>query len=195
MSRFRSLLAPAAREALQREAAEVERLHGLSDRFLGRALIGLSRQARRDAPDLFEDREVSGYEALLVRAVVPRLARDLGEMGLDAEERSLLPLAAGDGACLRQLVGACLDNQRLDRLGGQRGSPALRLLGRSFVNGNPVTIALDRVAPPLPESRDWVARHMREISRARFGHEGHVAWSPEFQLYPRAEAADDTPSP
>lgn len=181
MSIFRRVLSRANRERIDREAAEVSRLSQLPDRFLARALLDLSRKAFEALPDRFRTPEVVGYEALLVRAVMPRLALALGETGLTREERSLLPLCPSQGPELRCFVGTCLGNQDLLRIGLREGSDTLAFLGRDFVNGHPATIALDRIAPPLPDSRDWIARHMREISRARFGHGEFLVWTPGFQ--------------
>jgi hypothetical protein len=181
---FRSRLDPETRARMDRVRAEVHRLHALPDRFLGRALLTLARRARVEAPERLGKPSDAGYENLLVWSTIPRLAKALGETDFTAEEISLLPLTPEGGQALRDHVGNCLANADLLRYGLKHRSEALQILGHSFVNGNPITSALDRVAPPAPESDDWIARHMREISRNRFGDARFDAWSPAFQSHP-----------
>lgn len=184
---FRGVLREETRERLDEETKRIDRLHGMPDRFLGRALLQLGREASQAAPKRFGGAEIGGYGDLIVRAVIPRLASGLGETNLTAEERSLLSVTPADPEELRMFVGTCMGNSDISTIAREvtegDGKRALDLLARDFVNGNPITIALDRVVPPNPECEDWVVRHMREISRVRFGHEDHIAWSPAFQSY------------
>ncbi len=161
---------------------EMVRLHGLSDRFLGRALLDLSRRAIEADPELGGDPRRRGYESLLIRSVLPRLALELRETGLTGVERAGARAAPLSGPELRRLTGTCLNNAAF-RLFVESPDPQLRALSLGFANGSPVTIGLDRVAPPQPNSDDWVARHIREISRARFGDERFSAWTPAMQDY------------
>lgn len=189
---------------------EMVRLHGLSDRFLGRALLDLSRRAIEADPELGGDPRRRGYESLLIRSVLPRLALELRETGLTGVERAGARAAPLSGPELRRLTGTCLNNAAF-RLFVESPDPQLRALSLGFANGSPITIGLDRVSPPQPNSDDWVVTHIREISRARFGDERFSAWSPAMQDYPgkvryafkrglvASEAADPdddgTPSP
>lgn len=162
---------------------ELVRLHGLPDRFLGRALLDLSRRAIDADPELGRDPRNRGYESLLIMAVLPRLAIELGETRLTTVERAGARAAPKAGHPLRSLTGTCLNNA------GFRGfvdnpDPQLRALSLGFANGSPIAIGLDRVSPPQPNSDDWVATHIREISRVRFGDERFSAWSPAMQDYP-----------
>lgn len=162
---------------------EMVRLHGLPDRFLGRALLDLSRRAIEADPELGGDPRNRGYESLLIRSILPRLALELGETRLTTVERAGARAAPLAGHALRSLTGTCLNNA------GFRGfvenpDPQLRALSLGFANGSPITIGLDRVSPPQPNSDDWVATHIREISRARFGDERFSAWAPAMQDYP-----------
>lgn len=162
---------------------ELTRLYGLPDRFLGRALIDLARSAITADPDLGGDPRKRGYESLLIRSVLPRLALALGETGLTALEAAGARAAPDSGPDLRVLVGTCLNNA-VFRPFVTQPDPQLRALTLGFANGSPVTIGLDRVSPPTPASDDWVARHIREVSRARFGAERFSAWEPAMQDYP-----------
>ena len=162
---------------------EMARLHGLPDRFLGRALIELARNAITADPDLGGDPRKRGYESLLIRSVLPRLALALGETGLTALEAAGARAAPEPGPELRTLIGTCLNNAVFRPFVGQP-DPLLRALTFGFANGSPITIGLDRVCPPTYGSDDWVARHIREVSRARFGEERFSAWEPAMQDYP-----------
>src|SRR3546814_12885233 len=60
---------------------------------------------------------------------------------------------------------------------------AAEILAHSLPNGNLVAFAVDRIAPaPAPgeDVDDWIARHIREISRAR-GLDETPYWSPAMQ--------------
>lgn len=162
---------------------EMVRLHGLPDRFLGRALLDLSRRAITADPELGGDPRQRGYESILIRSVIPRIAIMLGETGLTKVEVAGARAAPQSGLELRSLTGTCLNNAAF-RSFIKSPDPQLRALTLGFANGSPVTIGLDRVAPPQPGSEDWVATHIREISRARFGDERFSSWEPAMQDYP-----------
>lgn len=162
---------------------ELTRLYGLPDRFLGRALLGLSQRAIGANPELGGDPRKLGYESILIRSVLPRLALALGEAGLSRVEEAGARAAPPPGPELRTLVGTCLNNTAF-RTFIRHPDPLLRSLTLGFANGSPVTIGLDRVAPPDAQADDWVVRHTREISRARFGDERFSCWSPAMQDYP-----------
>lgn len=162
---------------------EMARLHALPDRFLGRALLDLARNAVRADPRLKGDPRERGYESLLIRSVLPRLAQDLGETRLTAQERAGARATPACPAELRSLTGTCLNNAAFSRF-VQSPDPQLRALSLGFANGSPITIGLDRACPPTPQSDDLIVRHMREISRVRFGDERFSAWAPAMQVYP-----------
>lgn len=189
---------------------ELARLYALPDRFLGRALLDLSRRAIAAYPELGGDPRERGYESVLIRSVLPRIAVSLGETGLTRLEEAGARAAPLPGHALRSLTGTCLNNSDFLRF-VRSPDPQLRALSLGFANGSPVTIGLDRVAPPQPNSDDWVASHIREVSRIRFGSERFSAWSPAMQDYPgrgrsafkrrpepdpgRTEDPDETPCP
>ena len=169
--------------ALGHVGREMARLHGLPDRFLGRALLDLSRRAIEADPELGGDPRQRGYESILIRSVLPRIAITLGETALTNVEVAGVRSAPEPSSELRSLTGTCLNNAAF-RAFIDSPDPQLRALTLGFANGSPVTIGLDRICPPTPTSEDWVASHIREISRARFGDERFSAWSPAMQDYP-----------
>jgi hypothetical protein len=179
----RTVQAPEPGAGLGLIGQEMVRLYGLPDRFLGRALIGLARQAIEANPELGGDPRKLGYESILIRSVLPRLALTLGEPGLTRVEEAGARAAPVAGPALRVLVGTCLNNSSF-RSFLNHPEPLLRALTLGFANGSPITIGLDRACSPAPDADDWVVRHVREISRARFGDERFSAWEPAMQDYP-----------
>src|SRR3546814_13658927 len=66
---FRSkLLSPEQRERIAAVQQEVERLYGLSDRWLGEALLKLARETRAEFPDLAVNPHGLSYDANFVRS-------------------------------------------------------------------------------------------------------------------------------
>jgi hypothetical protein len=198
---WKNIISPEARARVEEVGREVERLHALPDRFLARALLDMARRGREDHPERLGVPREAGYGNLLIWSVIPALAQRLGEKGLTETEKSCAREVPREPAELRRFIGNCLLNSDLQTLGIEAGSRALDVLGHSIVNGNPITSALDRIAPPAPESDDWVARHMREVSRSRFGDERFDSWTPEFQDWKAvreaaaAAKAGDSPAP
>lgn len=167
--------------------ASVLRLCQLPDRFLARALRDIARSARRELGERYEQALMSGYGTTLLWTTLPGLAARLGETdftSMELENMTGLPQARDR---LRRHVGLCLQHSEIRAKTALRhDAPSCWLIGNEFVNGNPVTIALDRVAPPEPTDTDWVTRHMREISRARFGHDDILRWTPDFNTWKMA---------
>ncbi len=192
-------LGPGVAERIEMVGRTMRRMHAMTDPFLARNLLRLARQARQEMPDVLGNPGSTGYDPALVWQVIPELAKRIGGAPLLPNEGCDFLYTAQDARGLRETVGRCLDNSSLGRLAVKRRASAptapqeplaLDILGHDFVNGNPIAMAADRLHPPAPEGsdrEDWLARHMREISRYRFGHAGHAAWSPSFQDY-RMEA-------
>lgn len=196
---FRKFLSPKALARLDARHAEIERLYGLGDRWLARELVGLARRVRDIYPDdLGQAQHLRGgtYDTTYVWDLIPEIAARLGHQDFVTGERSA-EIRALDGKDLRDWVGMTMQwlshrPEKDEHLA--RGVHPWDLLTTTFVNGNPVVIALDRVAPPTPESDDWCARHMREIARYR-GFEDVSAWFPEFNSRPAACEAAEAPAP
>ena len=170
---------------------EIIRLHGLPDRFLARALRDIGRSARRELGSPYDYPGFTGYGAATLWTILPGLARALGETDLTQDERLGALLMPEEKPRMRLITGLCLSNSEIPgRAIRQVVTGKMMncfLISSDFVNGNPITSALDRVAPPGPQSTDWVARHMREVSGHRFGHSDHISWSPEFNQWKRKD--------
>lgn len=176
-------------DILSWRSREVERLFSLPDRFLGRALRDIGRAARSELGHPFDYPDHTGYGAGTLWNVIPGLARALGETDLTSDERFGACLLPENLAHMRRFTGLCLGNSEIPYqvMRSDKRSVMLNafLVSGEFVNGNPIAIALDRVSPPKPQSNDWIAIHMREISSIRFGHSDFDRWTPEFNAYPR----------
>lgn len=191
-------LSSESRERLDATNREMKRLCALPDRWLGEELLRLARRARKEYPSLLGNPCTSVYDPNFVWHLVPRIARELGVQNLSPNENINPRIAKAEGQELRDLVGTYLKSISLDRLAPEaaavtmdpRKPTACELLANDFINGNPVSIALDRLVPaPAPglDNTDWIARHTREVSRVR-GHSPVMAsWSPAFQAVPRYE--------
>lgn len=185
------------RSATSRELA---RLFRLPDRWLAEELLKLARQARREAPECLENPADLNYDVNFVWQVIPEIARRLGATRLLANEATDPDVVRKSDRELREALGSYLTNHALDILDEKTRDPyretatALGLISGDIANGNPVAFAMDRIAAPAPadtHQSDWLARYMREISRARFGDDRFAAWEPSFQQYPRRSPALD----
>jgi hypothetical protein len=170
-------------------AREMERLHSLTDRWLAEELLRLARAARRECGvDVCSPHWHHTYPSAFLWHVVPRVARLLGAAHFLPNEDSdpELHLLHG-GPPLRHVVGLYLQHTRLPKTIVPRIDPATPdardILGHVPANGNPVAMALDRLATPAPpgaDVNDFVARHMREVTAAR-GFAPTPTWSPVLQ--------------
>ena len=143
-------------DAVERELA---RLGGLNDRWLGQALLNLSRRCRSLAPDLLGNPAESNYDVNMVWRVAPEIARRLGAGPLQPNEGQDPRMSGMDGIKLRDFVTSYLQNNglgqtggRLRRLSDRRSMPnALEILGHVVLAENPLGVALSRLAPILQE--------------------------------------------
>ena len=168
---------------------ELNRFYRLTPRFKARALREYAHLAKSELPELLDGiRDIvkkDGYNHGLINIVIPGLACRLGETQLNADEMNSIGDFPFEPQKIRNLVSMYMKNADMYSKTNLDNAPVTEFLGHEFVNGNVITMAMDEVAPPTSESDDWVARHMREISQARFGDERYDAWSPEFQDYER----------
>lgn len=168
-------------DRLSWERRELVRLHGLTDRWLAEELLRLARAVRRQHPREFS-KPYAGHASRLVWSLIPELAARLGAARFEPGERGVDQYREiGESHILRILVGSYL--QEVDPLGGQgvvSGTPARAwsLLTRPVATGNPVAIALDRLAPPNATMRDWPARCLTRIWQRVPGGEGRADWDP-----------------
>lgn len=168
-------------ERILQVEATILRLYQLPDRFLARALRDMARSARKELGERYEQPLLSGYGTTLLWTTLPGMAAMLGETEFTPTEIDSMTSLPKARAALRRHVGLCLENSEIrPKTVLRHDTPCCWLISSEFVNGNPVTIALDRVAPPEHSDTDWVTRHMREVSRARFGHDDTIMWTPAF---------------
>lgn len=184
-------------EHIRSLASTMKRMHAMTGPFLARNLLGLARRARQEAPRELSDPMKNDYDTNLVWRVIPVLASRLSRITLDLNEGPDPGVTQMDDEGLRRLVGVHMRNSSLRNRIAERARTehvqsvlALDVLGHDFVNGNPIAMAADRLRDPAPEhddQGDWLARHMRKISRVRFGHARFSSWQPEFQDFPKSE--------
>ena len=184
---FKFPISPERRARIDYEQSEMARLHGLPDAFLARALLKLKRDAVAELPAKFASPPDCGYEGLILWHLIPAIAQRLGETRLTADEENCARTVPFDPAEFRFYAGNCLSNSSMLRFVDGRDG-AVSMLDREIANGSPIAIGVDRLVPPGPDSHDGIVRHMRQISRVRFGHEEFLAWEPAFQDYERSRA-------
>ncbi len=178
--------ANAIRRRVIAQSRECERLHALSDRWLGEAVLKLARDVRSRVPAMADQtRERRTYEGYVLWEAIPEMARRVG--------CTLLPNEASDPTVrratpwdLRMAVGHAYGNVSRDALdeASRPGSDLcpVEFLTREAANGSPIAMLLDRVAPPTPDSPDRIATHLREVCRCR-GIPRQDAWSPAMDDY------------
>ncbi|MBY3150972.1 hypothetical protein HFO56_00820 [Rhizobium laguerreae] len=163
-------------------AESVERLFHLSDRFLGRAIVGTARSARSVRQDRFAHHSVPRelrHAAALVWDIGPEIARRLGESDIRPGEIRTQVRRVSDPdlrfwtwTCLQKTASAFVVSADGD------GHEAWRLLLHDPSEGNPLFIALDRLAPPENTHDDICARYIAARDRGRGGDSGRTMWTP-----------------
>src|SRR3546814_11383002 len=114
---FSKLLSPEQRERIAAVQQEVERLYGLSDRWLGAALLKLARETRAEFPELAVNPHGLSYDANFVWHVVPEVAKRLGARNLRPPEGTSPHLPSMTTAALRFACGALLCKLPNHRIG------------------------------------------------------------------------------
>ncbi|MCV9963778.1 hypothetical protein OIU34_18030 [Pararhizobium sp. BT-229] len=167
-------------------AEEVERLFYLSDRFLGRAIIGAARAARSIRGDGFAHHRVPRelrHAAALVWDIGPEIARRLGETDIRPAEIRPQVRAVSD-ANLRFWTWRCFQKTTiafLEPAADTGRHSAWKLLLNDPSDGNPLFVALDRLAPPQNAQDDICARYIAARDRIRGSGDGRAMWSPGGQ--------------
>jgi hypothetical protein len=163
---------------------EMERLHGLEDRFLARALVALARNSRADHPAELRGGEGRWHRfpVFFAWSLVPEIAARLGEKVFQPGERR----AQVDEAPHRQLrewAYNCLE--RSPPLPRGRTTPttpytAWEALRSNPADGNPVFIALDRLAPVTLDDigNDRAAAHVFRALLSRGSDASSAMWRP-----------------
>jgi hypothetical protein len=121
--------------------------------------------------------------------LIPETARRLGcsvPHSILTSPAQAKRLVAMSDANFRLYAGVILQNTPVPyQLMGFNKNPeptAYEILNHDFANGNPIAIAVDRIAKPAANLTrdDWMAWHIREISKAR-GMGEQYCWSPVMQ--------------
>ena len=185
---------------IARTQNELNRFYELPPRFKARTLLEYAYAAKSELSEFFDkNRDTTredSYRYDLTNVIIPGLAYRLGETRLNADQMNAIGDFPREPQNIRNLVSAYIKNTNILHSGMNPDQAVVtQFLEHDFVNGNVITIAMDELAPPVSESNDWIATHMREISHARFGHEKYDAWCPEFQNYERSNFMTDAMTP
>lgn len=190
---FRKMMTPEQIQYGDRMEAELTRLFSLSDVELGEEILRLARATREKFPEHTKRAMPHGdtYTTALFWDIAPELAKRLGAPGVDETIRP--DVSSKSDAELRIWVGSCVNNTGW--------SPALgtsdrymdaslcpwEMLTHTPVNGNPLAMAIDRLAPVTTvELNDSLAASMREVSGFVGFEEPLLMWRPSWR--------DDAPS-
>lgn len=161
---------------------EVARLYHLSDRFLGRAIIGTVRLARLARNDAFAHHLVPRelrHAAALVWDIGPEIARRLGEGDIRCGEIRPQVKAVSD-ANLRFWTWSCFQKTASALVEAEAGRcEAWRLLLNDPSEGNALFVALDRIAPPENAHDDICARYIAARDRNKGWGDGRTMWTPD----------------
>ena len=181
---FRNILSKASIDLIRQTQDEMNNIFLMDDRSIGFLLIELARGARKEDPERL-GKPADSYANAFVWSVIPALALRLGvpSFVLSKDERTQIEELPEDSGKLREHIANYLRNTQLVNRPEMLEKEIIHLLDNEFVNGNPIAVALDRLAPAGPDNHDWIAEHTREISRARFGDERFSNWTPEMQDY------------
>ncbi|MDO9179085.1 MAG: hypothetical protein Q7U16_12340 [Agitococcus sp.] len=167
-----ALFSEETRQRAEQEQREAFRLYQLTDPWLSRELLKLTRQAQRISPQYKVDQPRT-YNSVLIYGIVPEIARRLSPVKLTTDEIdwTLRGLSHYD---LRVRAGHCLQNIAESTL------PGWIMLAREACNGNPILYALDRLCPGNPlDADDVLTRRIAEVSRFREkAYDG--VWSPRI---------------
>lgn len=184
-----SLLSAEQRDYLKRSSARIEELYGFDNLSLGQELLRLALEARQLYPDRLAQPEEghTTYTTALFWEVVPEVAKRLGVTNFGPKVRDQISNATDYE--LRNWVGQCISNAGWSPITGHHdtmGQPLCpwELLTHEACNGNPLAIAMERLAPVTEYDReDVLCRSIHEISRAR-GFVDMFAWEPAMNAKP-----------
>ena len=176
---------------------EIDRIYSLPDRWLAEELLRLCRRAREEAPEKLKDPTAQTYEAVLVWHLVPEIAKKLGATRFETNEAQYANFKDISAEELRAHASNFLSHTNLDKLAPSQMKPsACEILNHEPANGNPIAMAVDRIAPVLEAAStrgEWLSAHIRQVSRMR-GHDETPHWSPSMMEKP-APRVDEEPAP
>lgn len=174
---FKLSLSKEARDFLDAQQNEADRLYRLNNRWLAEAILRLARAARKETPHLTPDAYV--YDNTFVWHVLPELARRLGASGFEKSEREDYDINHISDIDLRARTAGCIAN--ISSAAHHR-MPAWSLLLREPANGNPAVYAVDRLAPGDLKHPDSLVKRLSEIASIRkVAYDG--VWTPLMMNY------------
>ena len=172
---FKIKLSAIAAERLEAEYSELLRLYGLTNQWLGHALLKLARQAQQSRPDLAPPSNC--YESVFIYGVIPELCRRLTGVKLKLPEIDWV-IREKSNYDLRLLIGYCLQNIAESRL------PGWDLISLEAINGNAVVFAIDRLCPGvIGDKADPLVKGISEIAQIRNTPYDGI-WRPTLMNYP-----------
>lgn len=160
------------REFMDSEQRESERLYGLTNRWLGDALLQLSRVARCHAHHLKPSQRV--YDNTFIWQVVPEIAKRLGVRRFLPSERTDREITQMSDGELREMAMLCIGNISLSRYWQL---PGWSQLLKEPADGNGVVFAVDRLSPGSLERPDSIVRRLQEVAHNR-GVQYDGVWTP-----------------
>jgi hypothetical protein len=189
---FSKLLSPEIRARLAFQDKEIRRQYALPDRFLAEELLRLAREVRDAHPDLMP--QSAEPASRYFWDVIPEIARRLGASKFRSNERCAQAVVQKTDEELRKYTGYML-KELPNHLRVHRFDSSLL---HEPINGNPVCLALDRLAPPQSIDSDPIAKSTAGPALSR-GVPFSGVWTPALLDYANKTAirprAEDIPMP
>lgn len=173
---FSKLLSPEARARLALEDREIRRQYTLPNRFLAEELLKMAREVRDSRPGMAP--QADSAESRYFWHVIPEIARRLGATHFRSNERHSQEVVQKTDDELRLYAGYLLKDM-------PNFIPVYEFqttLLHEPVHGNPVCLALDRLAPPKDVEVDPIAKSIAGPARSR-GVEFSGQWTPSLLDY------------
>ncbi|MTH95230.1 hypothetical protein [Roseibium sp. RKSG952] len=145
---FRSLMTDEQIAEAEQEKTEVLRLQGLTDAWLGTAILKLARDCRNLFPLALGDPHACVYDNAFVWHLVPELAKRLGAYGIQPNEARRFELIEASNEDLARLTECYAGNISMGSWEPEtppKTFPPHILLSRPEQLGNPAIIAANRI--------------------------------------------------
>ncbi len=180
---FRELVDEKAQSQHLVDSTEAQRLYDLSDRWLARELVNLSRRVIWNCQE--NDIDCPDITSFFVTECVPEIAARLGETQFLYYERHS-SIRDASSSELRQILSECVyfkpdSEEFFSNYELVQHSSDYLFLTRDPCRGNPAAFGLDRIAPPDSSSTDKIARSISYVAQ-RSGPNPEYAWHPKFNL-------------
>lgn len=189
---FKINLPPELRAKVDAERREIGRLFALEDRWLAAELLRLVRTIRERTQYSTRHGDQDTYNSSLLWDVIPEVAYRLGGR-LMLNESTDFDLKTAQGVDFRNHVAIYLNNVATSYFRGADHGEQLNpvaILFRCTWNGNPIAMALDRIAPPELDAADLLAKDMVSMATTR-GHAPTGCWHPSMQESGKLKTTDE----